>query len=323
MHIVNLNEIAPGICRLARPVFDENGTCLYASGQQLGCCLLRQLTELRIEKIVVEDEMTREVRFPELIASPVWIDWVRQTRDIYKMAAGGPLDMQKIEEIVTAMLDMCAEKKVIVPLPSGSVPERIRLYAHAVNVALWSLQIGLHFPYTNRQLFELGVGGLLHDIGKERAASRREHPQAGYEMLQGHPDISVMSAMIALQHHEALNGTGYPQELRGEAFGEQPQICGIANLFEKFAETCRSMYAEALDIVQAFQSTCYHASVVAAAVRTIPRYLPGCTIRIHNSEPAIVLSLSDRHQPLLRFVHTGRYYTPSLSSSLVYEFVKS
>ncbi|MCD8500779.1 MAG: HD domain-containing protein [Bacillaceae bacterium] len=57
-------------------------------------------------------------------------------------------------------------RKAIVLIPTSMIDEALSLYAHSVNVTLLSLQIGKHLNYNQLQLLELGLGTILHDIGK-------------------------------------------------------------------------------------------------------------------------------------------------------------
>ena len=94
----------------------------------------------------------------------------------------------------------------------------------------------------------LGVGFFLHDVGKVRinqailmkpgkltAGERDEmqrHPLLGYKLLQETKHLSEESKTIVLQHHERIDGTGYPRRLRGENIHLYGRICSIADVYE-------------------------------------------------------------------------------------------
>lgn len=113
---------------------------------------------------------------------------------------------------------------------------------------------------------KIGVGYLLHDIGKKDISTEilnkkgklddgewdiiKAHPQTGYNLLKEvASDISEEVGEIALQHHEKLDGTGYPNNLKMEEIGRFGRICAIANVFD--ALTTRRSYKEALSKVTA------------------------------------------------------------------------
>ncbi len=99
-------------------------------------------------------------------------------------------------------------------------------YTHSVNVAVLAVSLGSHIGLDERSLFELGIGSVLHDIGKvmvptdilnkpDRLTTRemsvmKKHVQQGYEMVREFRDLPERSMFPILQHHETLTGTGYP-----------------------------------------------------------------------------------------------------------------
>lgn len=113
---------------------------------------------------------------------------------------------------------------------------------------------------------DLRVASALHDIGKigtpdavllkpgpldlaERAVMER-HPQIGYEILAGSGDcVMSLAATIALTHHERVDGTGYPNRLRGDQIPLAGRIAAVADVFD--ALTRDRIYRAALPIDRA------------------------------------------------------------------------
>ena len=101
----------------------------------------------------------------------------------------------------------------------------------------------------NLFLKELGIGSLLHDVGKSRISDRilnkrgsltplefeimKKHTQIGYEILKDSPsEFLQMGAVIALSHHERFNGTGYPHRLGGQDIPLAARIVSIADAYD-------------------------------------------------------------------------------------------
>ena len=122
------------------------------------------------------------------------------------------------------------------------------LYYHAVNVCIFSLLLGNGLAYDRSRLIELGVATLLHDIGITRYLTiinqpRRlsiqeygkvkQHPIIGPQILEKidkNLDISVFE--VLRQEHERIDGSGYPQGLKGEEIAEYAQIVGLSDVYE-------------------------------------------------------------------------------------------
>ena len=133
------------------------------------------------------------------------------------------------------------------------------IYAHSLNVALISRAIGKWSKFGKDTLDMLTVAGLLHDIGKtqipdeilnkpgkytdEERETVQSHPLLGYKLLQGkdfHPSI----CHAVLQHHERMDGTGYPRKLYAEEIDDVAAIVAIADVYD--AMTAARSYRDPL-----------------------------------------------------------------------------
>jgi putative nucleotidyltransferase with HDIG domain len=125
---------------------------------------------------------------------------------------------------------------------------------HSVNVSVLSTYLAMQMGYSHTLILQhVGLGGLLHDIGKtqiefddadDQAAiddKLREHPALGMKAItalesalkQSKQKIPNEVQMIIAQHHEAHDGTGYPKKLRGAQIYDLARIVAIANRFDE------------------------------------------------------------------------------------------
>ncbi|WEK55328.1 MAG: HD domain-containing protein [Candidatus Cohnella colombiensis] len=111
------------------------------------------------------------------------------------------------------------------------------LVSHSVNVCILSLLTAKALGYSTVQLENLAIGSLLHDIGlvfPHDGTLLMNHPLAGYEMLKKYDDIPTDALRIVLQHHEQIDGRGFPHGLRSDQLLESSQICNLASDFDYF-----------------------------------------------------------------------------------------
>jgi HD-GYP domain-containing protein (c-di-GMP phosphodiesterase class II) len=121
------------------------------------------------------------------------------------------------------------------------------MYSHSFDVAIIALMIGVESKYTPSILKELGLGAMLHDIGKllipkellqkktsltnkEKSLLRR-HCELGKDSVAG-CSLSQISTNIILQHHERLNRSGYPNHLNALEITEYAKIVMVADSFD-------------------------------------------------------------------------------------------
>ena len=124
-------------------------------------------------------------------------------------------------------------------------------YNHSVSVALVATRIGLCIGLKNDEVNEIGLGALLHDIGKTKVPLEilnkpasltdseyqiiKQHPLIGAKiLLECHSPPNVVS--IVLQHHERLNGSGYPFGLNEKSIRFESQIVAVADVFAALTE---------------------------------------------------------------------------------------
>jgi HD-GYP domain-containing protein (c-di-GMP phosphodiesterase class II) len=142
-------------------------------------------------------------------------------------------------------------------------------YDHSLNVAMYNMAIykAAHNAATKEDQVMAGLGGLLHDLGKIRVPTNiinnpgqlsdeefaliRKHPEWGKELIlgeQGHKsigaDFNVIQRVI-WEHHENYNGSGYPQQIRGEDIHLLSRITSLSDFFD--ALTTKRSYHQHLD----------------------------------------------------------------------------
>jgi HD-GYP domain-containing protein (c-di-GMP phosphodiesterase class II) len=131
-------------------------------------------------------------------------------------------------------------------------------FAHSLSVSALMLQLGLSLGLEARELSELGVAGIVHDVGKllipqeilqkpsaltaSELATMRNHPIVGYELLKGNPQLPEVVLDVCRHHHEHIDGSGYPDGLSGRSVSRASRIAAICDVFDALT-TARSYKA--------------------------------------------------------------------------------
>lgn len=118
------------------------------------------------------------------------------------------------------------------------------LYTHSIDVAMISLMMAVELGYSDEELFNIGLGALLHDVGKLLVPKNilqksgpltdiemsyiRQHCELGMSSLEGF-NLPKEYTNIILQHHERLDGSGYPKGLKGDEICRNAKIVMIAD----------------------------------------------------------------------------------------------
>jgi putative nucleotidyltransferase with HDIG domain len=128
---------------------------------------------------------------------------------------------------------------------------------HSVNVSVLSVYLAMQMGYSHVLILQhVGMGGLLHDIGKPRVGVTDEdtasvieskmnnHTVQGLKVLESQQRVSNEVKMIVAQHHECHDGSGYPKKLRGSNIYDLARIVCIANVFDELVGDGQGTLAE-------------------------------------------------------------------------------
>jgi HD-GYP domain-containing protein (c-di-GMP phosphodiesterase class II) len=183
-------------------------------------------------------------------------------------------------------------------------------YAHGVKVALYLLQLGRHLGFPPQQLANLGAMGLLLDLGKIKVdrdlllrqgkltppefARVKSHVALGIKALDESGDVDSDVRGGIVQHHERLDGSGYPNGLAGPMISIYGRMAAVADSFA--ALTSLRPYAtplpayDALKILYAQAGTYYHAPLVEQFVQAIGVFPAGSLVELTSGEVATVIA---------------------------------
>lgn len=186
---------------------------------------------------------------PEVPADPELAnareDAHRKTMDIFQSSHPDKL----IEQTLAASKELVNEVMKY-PFAVHSISQ-LQTYSrgtvdHSVNVSILSVYLAMQMGYSHHVILQhVGLGGLLHDIGKTQiriddgdsndviARKMEKHPELGAKMMEGQQKIPNEVKMVVAQHHEYHDGSGYPKKLRANAIYDLTRIVVIANVFDE------------------------------------------------------------------------------------------
>ena len=180
-------------------------------------------------------------------------------------------------------------------------------YMHCVNVSVLASVFGRHLGLGNDELHDLGLSGLLHDLGKafvpdrvlnkpgkltpEEFSVMQSHPLKGYTLLRGVKGLSRDILAGVLQHHEKWSGGGYPAGLQGEKINNFARIIAVVDIYD--AMTSNRIYHKkrAETDVLGFlfkEKASFAPSYVELFVKAVGIYPPGTLVRLTDGRMAIV-----------------------------------
>lgn len=220
--------------------------------------------------------------------------------------------IQQAQEVVSDMVDsLLQEKDVVLHLMNAKSGDE-NAYFHALNVTMLALILGKEAQLGAVELRALGLGTLLHDMGKERVPSQillkkipwtsaernfyQQHVLYGVEMARQLPDISAAALEVVAMHHEFLDGSGFPGRLQAGRIGRFARIACIANVFDNYcnrANLADSMTpAEAIAHMFKREQSKYDPELMQLFIRSMGVYPPGSIVQLSNGLIGLVMSVN-------------------------------
>lgn len=214
------------------------------------------------------------------------------------------------EALTRSLLDkMMVDGEMCIRVLADATGERNS--AHALNVTVISLLMGRVFGFPAAEMMDLGVGALMHDIGKLELPDRlrlpdgqftqaentlyREH--VGHGMAHGQRMGLTPGALAVLaQHHEMADGSGFPQRLNAERMTPPARIVALVNRYDNLCNPAVPAHAltphEALSLIFAQAKSKFDTMMLNAFIRMMGVYPPGSVVQLTDDRYAMVMSVN-------------------------------
>ncbi|RNB56851.1 HD-GYP domain-containing protein [Brevibacillus gelatini] len=336
MRLVSLRHVQPGM-KLGRTVFTEDGKVLLGTGMQLTERLISGLQRSGIDAIYIDDPRTEDIVVEDVIrpqtrqvAVEVIEKTIKQITNSNKLARKISLKEMGLhfQQAFSSILDDLMQNEQMVGHLTTISSHSPSLYHHSVNVSVLATAVGMSLGYNRTQLMNLGIGAMLHDIGKvslpeellqkkerwnaEEQELAKQHTTLGFNLLRKQPDISLLSAHICLQHHERLNGSGYPQGLVGKQIHEFAQIVGLCDIYDSLTSPRpwrkRYMPQDAVEYLLGSGGHLFELHLVNAFIKHIAIFPIGSSVVLNTGETGVVSRVDPdyTHRPTIRILKDGR-----------------
>ena len=198
--------------QLAQPIYDRMRRILLTAGRTIHPTILTRLENMGISTLMVEDAESKGISIDEMLDMPTWMDTIEVIQKAFDLAKRNqPLNIIEIQRAITKIIREVSHRKTICLVPSTAVTEDLKVFAHSVNVTLLVVQTSKELNYSQSKVRDLAIGTLLHDIGKALSNDPLKHPTIGFEIIKKNRELSLLSAHIAYQHRETMNGNDYPK----------------------------------------------------------------------------------------------------------------
>jgi HD-GYP domain-containing protein (c-di-GMP phosphodiesterase class II) len=208
-------------------------------------------TEMNSPPVVIEsikEAVSNQTLSPEEKVKMVYRQSIEMIRGVLEQPTTKNIGAAK--RAIVGIVDMILAEEQTSRFLLQIISHDFYTYTHSVNVGFFSVCLAKKVFQKSEahDMHELGVGFFLHDLGKVGIPSEIinkpgrltdaemdvvcRHPSHGFRILEEAGQLTEECTTIVLQHHERVNGTGYPKRLCGEEIHIYGRICSIADVYD-------------------------------------------------------------------------------------------
>jgi putative nucleotidyltransferase with HDIG domain len=285
---------------------------------------LAALAHIEVGRIQLQQRVEAPLADREAVRR-IYGDATSAAEALWEMAkTEGIPDPSQMRAVVDTLAQAVAQSRSALLALTALEQKDTYTFTHMVNVSILTMAQARATGIDGPLLRELGMAGLMHDIGKVRTPDdilkkpdrlteqefevMKRHVIDGAEILRSMPDTPALVPIVALEHHLRIDGSGYPVGVRRPALNLATQLCGIADVYDAMRSQRRYQRASPTDrilaVLQHNDGSQFDARLVRRFVQILGIYPVGTLVRLDTGERAVVVrtNASDPYRPEVRVV---------------------
>lgn len=260
-------QLRPGM-KLDHPVVDRLGRNLVARGAELDQYMIDSLIQMGIMTVYIQSNEDDEPDKPLVVSAEAKRKIAQlRTEDPAKVSLSASVRKRVAEgiqfiynspdskeatqattSIATELLNAINSNDAIALDISALKTSDEYTFKHSVDVATIAMIVAKQQGFSDPEIHEIGVCGLLHDIGKTKVPLEilnkpgrlddqeftimKQHSVYGYHMVKDRNEFSTAVCLGVLQHHEKINGSGYPMGVDDSKISPYARVLAVADIYD-------------------------------------------------------------------------------------------
>jgi len=337
MKLCKVNDIV-GNEKLARPIMTSEYKELLAAGTIIKPEYIPKIKQLGITEVFIEDS-NLPIEQVAILREDIGDFFKEKVRSILERHIYS--DVSNLEE-----LSKTAESIITNILSDDEVIEKIYdiqersadIYEHSISVCSLSVLVALKLKLDRMVIHDLGVACLFHDIGlryldfeytnqkisdldEKKLVEYRKHPAYAFTALEKESFLSQRSKKMILDHHERMDGSGYPLHAKNSDISTQIlQVCDAFDEMICGIGCNRARVYEAVEFLKVTKGTLFLEEVVNTLLDFTAVYPTGTVVVLNTGEMGVVIKQNRQfpERPVLRIIKdkTGRTLTEVVKCDL-------
>lgn len=309
--------------------YDDNSIILLLSkGQELNDIFINKIVFHNIAGAYIENEAFNDINIKPTIDTKIEAKALSEIKKVFcefKMSTGkiNTSSIKRISKIVDELIIDVLNKREL----SYNIIEFKNhdgyTYQHCLNVAVLSITTGISLGLNEHMLHDLGMSGLFHDIGKmfiplEIINKKEPLTEEEFEIIKTHPQkaVNLLEHLVSYEilrgienHHEKLDGSGYPYGRTKDNINFYGKILAICDVYDaltsdrSYRKTC--FPSEVIEYIMGCADTHFDYDILCKFLKNIVAYPLGTFIRLSNGQIGVVVKNYSENimRPVVRIIN--------------------
>ena len=331
MLYITTKYLKPGMI-LAKDLYlySSNNFCslMLVKGQVLNNTYINRIKYHKIEGVYIESEAFSDINIEPYISDNLKTKALKEIRDTYyefKLSSGkvSPYMIKKLSSIVNNIVTELLHKDSLAYNVIDFKNYDTYTFQHCLNSAILSISTGISLGLSEQRLNELGLAGMLHDIGKmlipkeilnkpgkltnEEYEIIKEHPVNATKQLKYLVSTEVLRAIE--DHHEKIDGTGYPHGKSNNNINFYAKILSISDVYDALTSDRpyrKSVFPnEVVEYLMGCGDKHFDYEILQHFMKIIVAYPVGTFVKLSNNQLAVVIRNYPENvsRPLVRIIN--------------------
>ncbi|WP_351074741.1 HD-GYP domain-containing protein [Shewanella sp. CAL98-MNA-CIBAN-0140] len=290
------------------PVTSQNANIPKPDEQALNA-LKEQMISQKSAKIDEQQKLKRDLKKTEQQFNRS----VSMMRSMVSKISSRPLNaVSEVKDLISNMTNMLLNSDNLALHLMGDAKNDEHIYHHSLNVAMLSMLTAKELGWSREEVETIGIGGLFHDIGKLKVPSSilnkrvalttpeqnfiKQHPLMGINFLKLADSFPDEAKPLIANHHEFLDGSGYPQGLKADKLDKLSQLIAVVNEYDNLCNGTNQIKGKppstALGLLYKNYKGKLNTEYISKLIKILGVYPPGSIIELSSGQFAMVMSVN-------------------------------
>jgi putative nucleotidyltransferase with HDIG domain len=290
------------------PVMSENANTSKPDEQALNA-LKEQMINQKSAKIDEQQKLKRDLKKTEQQFNRS----VSMMRSMVSKISSRPLNaVSEAKDLISNMTTMLLNSDNLALHLMGDAKNDEHIYHHSLNVAMLCMLMAKELGWSREEVETIGIGGLFHDIGKLKVPSNiinkrvplttpeenfiKQHPLMSINFLKLADSFPDEAKPLIANHHEFLDGSGYPQGLKADKLDKLSQLIAVVNEYDNLSNGTNQTKGKppsiALGLLYKNYKNKLNTEYISMLIKMLGIYPPGSIIELSSGQFAMVMSVN-------------------------------